>query len=173
MVSGRVRQKGSHILMREEASSSTITVPVPDREELRRGTLLAIIKQSGLSRVSLTRIGSRLGLICCTRDYMTVSITSTAIHASAFAPREPGPVVDPFLTGNALADITRPAGAGRYILVSHAHGASPGRYGCSDRQADARAGDFQFRDRDTWSARDRSAPHAHRGARHFPFWRVS
>ena len=45
-----VRQKGSHIIMQKIAGRTTITVPVPDHGELRTGTLLGIIRQSGLSR---------------------------------------------------------------------------------------------------------------------------
>ena len=44
----QVRQKGSHIIMQKKEGDTTITVPVPDHEELRRGTLLGIIRQSGL-----------------------------------------------------------------------------------------------------------------------------
>jgi predicted RNA binding protein YcfA (HicA-like mRNA interferase family) len=45
-----VRGKGSHIIMQKNVGRSTITVPVPDHAELRVGTLLGIIRQSGLSR---------------------------------------------------------------------------------------------------------------------------
>lgn len=45
-----VRQKGSHIIMQKKDGRSTITVPVPDHDELRTGTLLGIIRQSGLPR---------------------------------------------------------------------------------------------------------------------------
>jgi len=43
-----VRQKGSHIIMQKKEGNTTITVPVPDHKELRIGTLLGIIRQSGL-----------------------------------------------------------------------------------------------------------------------------
>jgi len=46
----QVRQKGSHIIMQKKEGSTTITVPVPDHDELRIGTLLGIIRQSGLPR---------------------------------------------------------------------------------------------------------------------------
>ena len=46
----RVRQKGSHIIMQKREANTTITVPVPDHDELRMGTLSGIIKQSGLPR---------------------------------------------------------------------------------------------------------------------------
>ena len=46
----RVRQKGSHIIMQKKAGNSTITVPVPEHDELLKGTLLGIIRQSGLPR---------------------------------------------------------------------------------------------------------------------------
>jgi predicted RNA binding protein YcfA (HicA-like mRNA interferase family) len=45
-----VRQKGSHIIMQKKQGNSTITLPVPDHAELKTGTLLGIIRQSGLSR---------------------------------------------------------------------------------------------------------------------------
>ncbi len=44
------RRKGSHIIMQHKAGETTVTVPVPDHEELRIGTLLGIIRQSGLPR---------------------------------------------------------------------------------------------------------------------------
>jgi predicted RNA binding protein YcfA (HicA-like mRNA interferase family) len=46
----QVRQKGSHIIMQKKEGGTTITVPVPDHDELRVGTLLGIIRQSGLPR---------------------------------------------------------------------------------------------------------------------------
>ena len=46
----RVRQKGSHVIMQKKVKGTTITVPVPDHDELLIGTLLGIIKQSGLPR---------------------------------------------------------------------------------------------------------------------------
>jgi predicted RNA binding protein YcfA (HicA-like mRNA interferase family) len=45
-----VRRRGSHIAMQRTTSGTTVTVPVPDHKELRRGTLLSIIRQSGLPR---------------------------------------------------------------------------------------------------------------------------
>ncbi|MEW5872360.1 MAG: type II toxin-antitoxin system HicA family toxin [Chloroflexota bacterium] len=45
-----VRRKGSHIIMQKRTDNSTITVPVPDHAELKTGTLLGIIRQSGLPR---------------------------------------------------------------------------------------------------------------------------
>jgi predicted RNA binding protein YcfA (HicA-like mRNA interferase family) len=46
----QVRQKGSHIIMQKKEGNTTTTVPVPDHDELRIGTLLGIIRQSGLPR---------------------------------------------------------------------------------------------------------------------------
>ncbi|MDQ3100114.1 MAG: type II toxin-antitoxin system HicA family toxin [Bacteroidota bacterium] len=46
----QVRQRGSHIIMQKKLAATTITVPVPDHKELRTGTLLSIIRQSGLER---------------------------------------------------------------------------------------------------------------------------
>jgi len=45
-----VRRRGSHIVMQKTDSDTTITVPVPDHAELRRGTLRAIIRQSGIDK---------------------------------------------------------------------------------------------------------------------------
>lgn len=36
--------------MQKKVEDSTITVPVPDHKELRTGTLLSIIRQSGLDK---------------------------------------------------------------------------------------------------------------------------
>lgn len=36
--------------MQKRTETSTITVPIPDHPEIRLGTLLSIIRQSGLSR---------------------------------------------------------------------------------------------------------------------------
>jgi predicted RNA binding protein YcfA (HicA-like mRNA interferase family) len=38
--------------MQKQAEGTTITVPVPDHSMLRIGTLLSIIRQSGLPRAS-------------------------------------------------------------------------------------------------------------------------
>jgi len=46
----QVRQRGSHIIVQKKRGNTTITVPVPDHDELRTGTLLGIIRQSGLPR---------------------------------------------------------------------------------------------------------------------------
>jgi predicted RNA binding protein YcfA (HicA-like mRNA interferase family) len=45
-----VRRRGSHIVMQKKVPQGTITVPVPDHNEIRIGTLQSIIRQSGLSR---------------------------------------------------------------------------------------------------------------------------
>jgi len=36
--------------MQKQVPGSTITVPVPDHKEIRIGTLMSIIRQSGLDR---------------------------------------------------------------------------------------------------------------------------
>ena len=41
-----VRQRGSHIVMQKKTHDSTITVIVPDHNEIKRGTLKSIIRQS-------------------------------------------------------------------------------------------------------------------------------
>lgn len=45
-----VRRRGSHVVMQRRAGETTVTVPIPDHDELRTGTLLSIIRQSRLSR---------------------------------------------------------------------------------------------------------------------------
>jgi predicted RNA binding protein YcfA (HicA-like mRNA interferase family) len=45
-----VRQRGSHIVMQRRTDAGSVTVPVPDHGELAIGTLLAIIRQSGIPR---------------------------------------------------------------------------------------------------------------------------
>ena len=45
-----VRQRGSHRIMQKRLETTTITVPVPLHDPIRRGTLLSIIRQSELSR---------------------------------------------------------------------------------------------------------------------------
>jgi predicted RNA binding protein YcfA (HicA-like mRNA interferase family) len=44
------RRKGSHIIMQKRVGNTTVTVPVPDHDELKTGTLMGSIRQSGLSR---------------------------------------------------------------------------------------------------------------------------
>ena len=46
-----VRRRGSHIVMQRRTQETTVTVPVPDHAELKRGTLSSIIRQSGIPRV--------------------------------------------------------------------------------------------------------------------------
>jgi predicted RNA binding protein YcfA (HicA-like mRNA interferase family) len=45
-----VRRRGSHVAMQRRAADGTVTVPVPDHPELKIGTLLSIIRQSGIPR---------------------------------------------------------------------------------------------------------------------------
>jgi len=46
----RVRQSGSHIIMRRQLTDRSITVPVPNHSELARGTLKSIIDQSEIPK---------------------------------------------------------------------------------------------------------------------------
>jgi predicted RNA binding protein YcfA (HicA-like mRNA interferase family) len=47
----RVRQRGSHVIMRRSSPDGNRTVPVPyRRKELQTGTMLSIIELSGLPR---------------------------------------------------------------------------------------------------------------------------
>lgn len=45
-----VRRRGSHMVMQLRTQDTTITVPVPDHNSVAVGTLLSIIRQSGLGR---------------------------------------------------------------------------------------------------------------------------
>ncbi len=46
-----VRQKGSHMVMQtRKPDGGTITVPVPDHDELKTGTVRGVIEQSRLAR---------------------------------------------------------------------------------------------------------------------------
>jgi len=45
-----VRRRGSHVVMQRQTDAGTVTVPVPDHPELAIGTLLSIIRQSGVAR---------------------------------------------------------------------------------------------------------------------------
>ena len=46
----QVRQKGSHIIMQKKLDSQTVTVPVPNHQEIKIGTLQSIIRQSLLPK---------------------------------------------------------------------------------------------------------------------------
>jgi predicted RNA binding protein YcfA (HicA-like mRNA interferase family) len=45
-----VRRRGSPVVMQNAIADTTITVPVPDHDELRIGTLQSVIRQSGIPR---------------------------------------------------------------------------------------------------------------------------
>lgn len=45
-----VRRKGSHIVMQKNIENSTITVPIPNHKEVKKGTLSSIIRQSGVPK---------------------------------------------------------------------------------------------------------------------------
>jgi predicted RNA binding protein YcfA (HicA-like mRNA interferase family) len=45
-----VRRRGSHIVMQRRTDVGGVTVPIPDHRELAIGTLLSIIRQSGIPR---------------------------------------------------------------------------------------------------------------------------
>ena len=51
----QVRQRGSHIIMQRKLAGVTTTIPVPNHRTLRIGTLLAIIRQSGIAREKFMR----------------------------------------------------------------------------------------------------------------------
>jgi len=45
-----IRRRGSHILMQRKSTEGSVTIPIPNHQELRIGTLRSIIRQSGISR---------------------------------------------------------------------------------------------------------------------------
>jgi len=45
-----IRKRGSHIVMQKRLKEGTITVPVPDHKEIKRGTMMSIIRQSGIPK---------------------------------------------------------------------------------------------------------------------------
>ena len=47
-----VRRRGSHVVMQRRTDAGTVTVPIPDHPELAIGTLLSIIRQSGIARTA-------------------------------------------------------------------------------------------------------------------------
>jgi predicted RNA binding protein YcfA (HicA-like mRNA interferase family) len=51
-----VRQKGSHVIMKNKTSEKEITTVVPNHKEVDRGTLLEIIRQARLTRESFMEL---------------------------------------------------------------------------------------------------------------------
>ena len=49
------RQRGSHIIMQKITPDGSVTVPVPNHRTVRAGTLLAIIRQSGVAKEHFLR----------------------------------------------------------------------------------------------------------------------
>ena len=45
-----VRRRSSHIVMQRKEATTTTTVPVPDHDEVKIGTLRSIVRQSGIPR---------------------------------------------------------------------------------------------------------------------------
>ena len=50
-----IRRRASHIIMQLQLENTTRTVPVPDHRELKQGTLLSIIRQSGITRAAFEK----------------------------------------------------------------------------------------------------------------------
>jgi len=46
----KVRQRGSHVIIQRQTTEGSTTIPVPNHKELKIGTLLSIIRQSGVLR---------------------------------------------------------------------------------------------------------------------------
>lgn len=45
-----VRQKGSHVSLHKKMDNKTMLVVVPMKREIKKGTLLSVIKQAGMTR---------------------------------------------------------------------------------------------------------------------------
>lgn len=45
-----VRQRGSHVSLHKKVNDKTLLVVVPMKKEIKKGTLLSIIKQAGMTR---------------------------------------------------------------------------------------------------------------------------
>ena len=45
-----IRRRGSHIVMQKKLEDTTVTVPIPDHKDLKKGTLMSIIRQSGVPK---------------------------------------------------------------------------------------------------------------------------
>ena len=45
-----VRQRGSHVSLHKKIDNKTMLVVVPMKNEIKKGTLLSIIKQAGMTR---------------------------------------------------------------------------------------------------------------------------
>ena len=48
-----VRRRGSHIVMQRQLPDTTITVPVPNHKELKRGLVVALLREAGVTRDQL------------------------------------------------------------------------------------------------------------------------
>ncbi len=48
-----VRQRGSHRIMQRRTETTTVTVPVPLHDAVRRATLLSIVRQSELPNIGV------------------------------------------------------------------------------------------------------------------------
>jgi len=44
----KIKQRNSHIVMQKQVPGDTVTVLVPEQKNVRIGTLMSIIRQSGL-----------------------------------------------------------------------------------------------------------------------------
>ncbi len=47
---GVLRQKGSHISLYKNSDDKSYLVVIPDKKKVKKGTLLSILKQAGMSR---------------------------------------------------------------------------------------------------------------------------
>ena len=96
--------------MQKRTTDSTITVPVPLHDELRRGTLLSIIRQAGLPRALFEQVPKRIPPTV----YILVLITSTSSCTAAALFCERGLLVGLQLDlVNLLDALARPASPAR------------------------------------------------------------
>jgi len=51
-----VRQKGSHISLYKKVDGKTLLVVVPKKDQIKRGTLLSILRQARISREEFLKI---------------------------------------------------------------------------------------------------------------------
>ncbi|ODS42731.1 MAG: hypothetical protein MSIBF_05395 [Candidatus Altiarchaeales archaeon IMC4] len=51
-----LRQKGSHIILYKRTGNKTFLVVVPQRKEIKKGTLMSIIKQSGYTKQEFLKL---------------------------------------------------------------------------------------------------------------------
>ena len=54
-----VRQKGSHIILKKQTAQGSKALVIPNHKEIKRGTLLEIIRQAGLNKEQFLKLASK------------------------------------------------------------------------------------------------------------------